>query len=170
MGIRMLAGRAADLELACEDLEVVKRRRRQEQLLAQDPERKGWPLVPPQHPRSGHAVRLEQVGHRDAERLGHPPERFDAGARPAALDLAQEALAEPRARGNRPEVQRRKRRSSLRRSPTSTSAGTSGALEGIQISLDPVEGKLKPPYGVREVESMQGPAPTVTRHRWPGLG
>src|SRR5205814_9354591 len=67
------------------------------------PDPRARPPAPPHPSRSGHAVRLEQVGHRDAERLGHPPERFDAGARLAALDLAQETLAEPRARGNRPE-------------------------------------------------------------------
>src|SRR5690348_10301626 len=42
---------------------------------------------------------------------------------------------------------------SRRRSPTSTSLRTSGALDGIQISLDPVEGKLKRPYGLGEAMS-----------------
>jgi hypothetical protein len=50
-------------------------------------------------------------------------------------------------------VHRRNWRSTRSRSPTSTSAETSGALAGIQISLDPVEGKLKQPYGVTEVPS-----------------
>src|SRR5206468_9447240 len=51
-------------------------------------------------------------------------------------------------------VARLSRRMSRRRSPTSTSVRTSGALDGIQISLDPVEGKLKRPYGVSEAKSM----------------
>src|SRR5262249_13649643 len=50
-------------------------------------------------------------------------------------------------------VARRRRRMSRRRSPTSTSARTSGALEGIQLSLDAVEGKLKRPYGACEAVS-----------------
>src|SRR5215471_11400168 len=51
-------------------------------------------------------------------------------------------------------VARRSLRMSRRRSPTSTSVLTSGTLEGIQISLDLVEGKLKRPYGVGEAKSM----------------
>ena len=50
-------------------------------------------------------------------------------------------------------VQRRKRRSARSLSPTSTSAETSGALDGIQFSSDPVEEKLKQPYDSREVAS-----------------
>jgi hypothetical protein len=40
-------------------------------------------------------------------------------------------------------VQRRERRIVRRRSPTSISVATSGALEGIQLSSDFVEEKLK---------------------------
>src|SRR5439155_14796396 len=58
-------------------------------------------------------------------------------------------------------VQRRKRRSARSRSPTSTSAETSGALDGIQFSLDPVEEKLKQPYDSREVAST----PTARKRR-----
>jgi hypothetical protein len=42
-------------------------------------------------------------------------------------------------------VARRDRRIARRRSPTSTSVVASGALDGIQPSLDPVEEKLKQP-------------------------
>jgi hypothetical protein len=44
---------------------------------------------------------------------------------------------------------------SRRRSPTSTSETASGALDGIQISLDPVEGKLKRPYDFGEAVSTR---------------
>jgi hypothetical protein len=90
---RLLARRAADLELSREDLEVVERFRRQRQLAAEDPEREGRPGVALEDPRAGNAVRSEEVGHRHAERVGDPPQRCDAGARASALDLAQEALA-----------------------------------------------------------------------------
>jgi hypothetical protein len=52
-------------------------------------------------------------------------------------------------------VARRNRRSSRSRSPTSTSATTSRALDGMQISSDRVEGKLKRLYGLREVASTR---------------
>ena len=53
-------------------------------------------------------------------------------------------------------VQRRNRRSARSRSPTSTSAATSSALDGIWLlPSDPVEGKLKQPYGVAEGGSMR---------------
>jgi len=70
--------------------------------LAQDSERQGRPLVPPQHPWARQAVWLEEVGHRNAQRVGHPPQGLDARARTAPLDLAQKALAESRALGDRP--------------------------------------------------------------------
>src|SRR4051794_34650256 len=99
----MLAGRAAALELPREAPEMVQGAGGQEQLPAKDAERQGRPRVPPQNSRPRHAIRLEKVGHGDSQRLGHSPQRFDAGTRAAPLDLAQEALAEPRARGDRPE-------------------------------------------------------------------
>src|SRR3954452_15640449 len=62
-------------------------------------------------------------------------------------------------------VARRSRRMSRKRSPTSTSATASGALDGIQISLDPVEGKLKCRYGVSEAKSMPAPEAHEQRRR-----
>src|SRR5439155_20788376 len=82
--------------LSGEDLEVVKRLRGQEPLLPEHSERERRPLVPPQHPWPGQTVRLEQVSHRDAKRVGNPPQGSDARTRPATFDLAQEALAEAR--------------------------------------------------------------------------
>src|SRR5438067_3524371 len=60
-------------------------------------------------------------------------------------------------------VQRLDRRSPRSRSPTSTSADTSGALEGMELpqtSFDPVEGKLKRPYGLRAGASTVSTRPS----------
>src|ERR671935_1691153 len=74
--------------------------------------------------------------------------------RPRSTWLRKLSLTPARSATSR-SVQRRERRIARRRSPTSTSAATSGALDGIQSSSDPVEGKLKRPYGVAEVLSMR---------------
>src|SRR5207249_1869794 len=95
--------RSADLELAHEDLEVMERLRRQQQLPAEDAERERRSLAPPEDSRPRQAGGLEQVGDRHAERVRDAPQRSDARARPAALDLAQEAFAEARALRNRPQ-------------------------------------------------------------------
>src|SRR5947207_3200871 len=91
-----MARRAAHLELADEHLEALQWARRQEELAAEHAEGECWALVAAQHPRAGHGVDLEQVGDRDTEGVGDPAQRCDARARLAALDLAQEALAETR--------------------------------------------------------------------------
>src|SRR5262249_24037456 len=101
VGIGLGSRRAARIELSCERLEMLQRPRRQEQLPAEDPERERWTLGPPQHPRPRRAARLEQVRDRDAEGIRDAAERGDTGARAAALDLAQEALADARTVGNR---------------------------------------------------------------------
>src|SRR5919198_269090 len=88
VGVGLGPSRPTDLQLAREDLEVMERSRREEHLPAEDSERKCRALVPPEHPRARPAVGLEQVGHRDAERAGDPPQRRNAGGRLAALDLA----------------------------------------------------------------------------------
>src|SRR5262249_51957100 len=54
-----------------------------------------------EHAWSGRAARLEQVRDTDAERARDSPERRDACTRLAALDLAQEALADTCAIGDR---------------------------------------------------------------------
>src|SRR2546423_10734536 len=64
-------------------------------------------------------------------------------------------------------VARRRPRIARRRSPTSTSATASGALDGIQCSLDPVEGKLKRPYGDAKAVSI---VPDPTRRKGPAGG
>src|SRR5439155_24683141 len=93
--VLLVARRPARLEFAGEDLEVPEWPRGQQHLPAENAERERLPLAAPQHRRAGRTVRLEEVGDRDPEPVGDPPQRRDAGARPAALDLAQEALAEP---------------------------------------------------------------------------
>src|SRR4051812_27632445 len=101
--VGLLTGRPANLQLSHEDLEVMERPRRQQQLPAENSERKGRAVDPPQHAWARHAIGLEQVCHRDAQRVRDAPQGRDAGARPAALHLAQKAFAEPRARRDRPE-------------------------------------------------------------------
>src|SRR6478672_10846202 len=92
VSVGLLSRRAADFELPGKDLEVVERTGRQEQLAAEDSERERRPLVPAQDPGTLDAVGAEQVGHRDAERVGDPSQGCDARARASAFDLAQEAL------------------------------------------------------------------------------
>jgi len=72
----------------------MERARRQQQLPAEDAEREGGTIVSPEHTRRRQAMRFEQVGDGYAERVGDSAQRSDARTRPAALDLAQEALAE----------------------------------------------------------------------------
>jgi hypothetical protein len=50
--------------------------------------------------RGGRTVAREDVRHLDPERRRDPLERRDADVRPAALDLAQEALAQARPLGH----------------------------------------------------------------------
>jgi hypothetical protein len=94
VGVRLMARRAADLELADEHLEALQRARRQEELAAEHAEGECGTLVAAKHTRPRHGVDLEQVGDRDAESVRDPAQRRDARTRLAALDLAQEALAE----------------------------------------------------------------------------
>jgi hypothetical protein len=61
----------------------------------------GRPSRPSTRGRFGRPVRREEVGDVDTERGGNPLERGDARVRTAALDLAQEALGQPRAVGDR---------------------------------------------------------------------
>jgi hypothetical protein len=115
VGVRLRARRAAGVELADEDLEVVQRARREQELAAEDPEGERGTLVTPEDAGRRRSARLEQVGDADAERARDAPEGGDAGACLAALDLAEEALADLRAVGDR--LERRTPRAANRSQP-----------------------------------------------------
>ena len=150
------SGRAADVELAGEDLEVVERPRGQQHLPPENPERETRPVCAPQHPRLRRPAALEEIRDADAEPVGDAAQGRDARARPAALDLAQEALAEPRALGD------------LAQRPPSGGADEPKPLADVDIvrhgwgargqarlSLRPHRRKLKRPYGTDEAESTR---------------
>ena len=151
--IRLCAGGPTDVELAHEHLEVMQWTRGEQLLRAQDPEPERRTIVSSEHLGPRRPARVEQVGDAHAEGTGDPSERRDARARAAALDLAQEALADAGALRDRPE----------RRAPEAANVPQSladvdfdssfGRAGRDQISLDPVEGKLKRPYGPDEAVS-----------------
>src|SRR5207244_2233605 len=95
------ACRAAWIELSDEHLQVMQRPRRKEQLAAENAERERGSLVATKDTRPRRTARLEQVRDRDAQRPGDPPQRSDARACLASLDLTEEALADPGAVGDR---------------------------------------------------------------------
>jgi hypothetical protein len=92
--VRLLAGRAARLELGDDDLDVAEGLRRQERLAAELAPGDELARVAAEDERPAGVVGGEEVGDRDAERLGDPLQRGDARARPPALGLAEEALRE----------------------------------------------------------------------------
>src|SRR5438105_208144 len=92
VGLR--AGRSTGIELAGEDLEMLQRPGGEQQLPAENPEGERGPLVAAEHARPRRPARLEQVRDAHAERARDPAQGGDARARPPALDLAQEALAD----------------------------------------------------------------------------
>jgi len=149
----LLSGRAADVQVADEDLEVLQRAWGEQPLRTEDPEPKGRTIIATENPGLRRPARIEQVGDAHTERAGDPPERRDARAGSAPLDLAQKTFADPGALGDR----------SKRRAPKAPNVpqaladidfGSSFGRAGRdQISLDPVEGKLKRPYGLDEAVS-----------------
>src|SRR5207253_9657167 len=98
--VGLVACRSAGIELAGEHLEVLQRPGREQQLPAENPEGERRPLVAAEHARPRRPTRLEQVRDAHAERARDPAQGRDARARPPALDLAQEALADAGAIGN----------------------------------------------------------------------
>ena len=149
----LLSGRAADVEVADEDLEVLQRAWREQPLRTQDPEPKGRTVIATENLGLRRPARIEQVGDADAEGTGDTPQGRDARARAPALDLAQEALADPGALGDRSK-RRAPKAPNVPQSLADVDFGSSFGRAGRdQISLDPVEGKLKRPYGLDEAVS-----------------
>jgi hypothetical protein len=68
--LRLRSGRAANVELAGEDLEVVERSRGQQHLPPENPERKARPVSASQHPRLRRSTVFEEISHADAESVG----------------------------------------------------------------------------------------------------
>jgi hypothetical protein len=101
VGVRLGSGRPAGIELAGEHLEVQQRPRRQQELAPEDPEARATAARRCRSTAARRTVRLEQVGDADAERVRDPAQRRDARARAPALDLAEEALADAGAVGDR---------------------------------------------------------------------
>jgi hypothetical protein len=159
--VRLLPRGATLVELADEHLEVVEWTRREQPLRAEHAEGERRSIVASEHLGSRRPPRIEQVGHSHTECAGDPAERRDARARPAPLDLAQEALAHTRALRDRPQ-----RGASQAANVSQALADVDfgdlfGRARGNQISLDPIEGKLKRPYGLDEVVSTSYSVDTV---------
>ena len=99
--VRLVARRAARIELGGEHLEVLERTRREQVLAGEVAKAERRSLLAPQHARiRARGVRFEQVGDLHAERCSDARQRRDARARLSTLDLAQEALAQTRPVGN----------------------------------------------------------------------
>jgi hypothetical protein len=99
--VRLRARRAAHVELADEDFEVIQRPRREQQLAAEDAECERRAFVASKNAWPRWTAGLEQIRDADAERGRDPAERGDARAGLAAFDLTEKALADRRAVGNR---------------------------------------------------------------------
>ena len=144
------ARRSSRIELADEHLEVMERARREQELPPENAERERRSFVATEHSRHGRPAWLEQVRNAHAERIGDAAERGDARARPAALDLAEEAFADTRAVRDRSE---RTAPQAAYGTKSLSDVDFANGVDGVQISLDPVEGKLKRPYGSVEAVS-----------------
>ena len=107
MGVEFVAGGAAGLQMHQEQIEPVVGTRRAEQLLrdAGAPEFQFGPLKPARDDLVGCAVgaraRAEQRGDADAEHVGERGQHAQRRRRQAALDLAEEADRQFRARRDR---------------------------------------------------------------------
>jgi hypothetical protein len=153
MCIRLGPRRATFIQLAYEHLEVMHRPRREQSLRAQDPESERRSIAATEYLRLRRPTRVEQVGHADAQRSGDTLQRGDARARSTALDLAQETFADARARRNRPKCRPTKSADVTEPFTDIDFGDRFGRARRNQISLDPVEGKLKRPYGLDEAVS-----------------
>jgi hypothetical protein len=103
VGVRLRSGGTTLVELADEHLEVQQRAWREQSLGAENAEGQGRAIAAPKHLRLRGTARVEQVRDADAERAGDSPKRGNARTRAAALDLAQEALADARTLCDRPQ-------------------------------------------------------------------
>ena len=107
MGVELVAGGAAGLQMYQEQIEPVVAARRAQQLLrhAGAPEFQFGPLKPSRDDLVGCAVgiraRAEQRGDADAEHVGERCQHAQRRRRQAAFDLAEEADREIRARSDR---------------------------------------------------------------------
>jgi hypothetical protein len=102
--VRLVAGRTARVELSAHHLQVLERPRREHVLPPEGAEGQRGPALAPEDARTARlAVRLEQVGHADAQCGRNPRQRCNARVRTSALDLAQEALGETGAICDRPQ-------------------------------------------------------------------